>query len=172
MKNIIWLLWILTLITGCKRVLNCEEKEKLSFEKTGFSGLQLRLGGYYIRDSHWVLFFYRNGIVIDSRIESTNQIEFQNELINGTFYSKISNDKSNWGLFKVSNNEIELEVLNALSQVSCKVPTIYQGKILDDSTIFFLKIKHSNGELIEYRNDTFHFKQFSPKPDSTNSFIN
>lgn len=81
--------------------------------------------------------------------------------------------KLNWGVFRVTNDSIFIE--NWIPK-SCGVDVnLRNGPILNDTTFLILKSKTrdfsgglvSEGEM----NDTFTFKYYSPKPDSTNSFI-
>jgi len=55
-------------------------------------------------------------------------------------------------------------------------PYIFGGEILNDTTFIlteqFLINSDGTKDLLNSFGRTYHFKKFSPKPDSTNSFIN
>ena len=174
MKNIIWLLWISTLISGCMRILNCKEKEKYTFSKTNYLGKEIKTNGYYFSSKYYPLIFYRNGVMIRDILDTNdyNLTTFESWLLNGRYGTGFKNSIYNWCLFKIKDNQVKYEGFSAKSGISCKYTYIRTGSILNDSTILFTNQINSDGTESESQNDTFHFKQFSPKPDSINSFIN
>lgn len=179
MENKIYCFLIISLLfTNCRRVNQCDKTEKLSFTKREFSGSQLKLNGYYYYfnsvDSYWPIIFYKNGIVsrkLSYAFDTSKVVQFENELMNGTYRNKVKDDKYSWGLFNIIGNEIKYEVYDSKSAISCYFPIIYTGTIINDTTIHFNKKVNSDGTESVSINETYHFKQFSPKPDSTNSFI-
>jgi hypothetical protein len=162
--------FILSTLSSSKR--RGEKNEKLSFVKTNYFVSQLGFDRYFAHELYWVLIFCQNGIVIHSKIDSSNLSEFESKLTNGIFYSKIKNDNTCWRLYKLIANKVNFELLATLSQITCKEPFIHFGDLSNDLTKHISRNKHINGKEVEPRSDTFHIKQFSPKPDSTNSFIN
>jgi hypothetical protein len=116
-----------------------------------------------------ILFFYSNGIFFQSAW-SDKQTKFEEMIQNGEFKSSFENNPVSWGLFLVQNDSIFIEQLLNPGYLSNKA-YISSGPILNDSTFHLTKRMRSIGgeeEVIDYLN---HFKQFSPKPDSTNNFI-
>lgn len=81
-----------------------------------------------------------------------------------------------WGLFNVKNNEIKIERWTSAS--GGKYPTqMLIGEILNDTTIYFhtkigdYPVGFGKNKKNVKINEIYHFRQFSPKPDSTNIFI-
>ena len=178
MKNKIYCLLILILyISSCRKVLNCGDKEKLTFSKREFTGTQLKLNGYYYFSFDKYskpLFIYQNGVLNNYNFnwfETALVYDFETQLIDGSYFKKVKENKYSWGLYYIIGNEIKYEVFSSKSAVSCYYPIIYTGVILNDTTIQFTNKVNSDGTESESINETYHFKQFSPKPDSTNSFI-
>ena len=84
----------------------------------------------------------------------------------------IKNIKFFWGVFNIKNNQI-------LYERWCPSEPPYrtyvrEGNIINDTTFVITKLyRMVNGKKTEESelNEVYHFKQFSPKPDSTNKFI-
>lgn len=154
------------LIFGCKA-------EMLSIINEPYIGSQLRIDGYYyslVGNGKDILIFYRNGVLIspsgyDDNI-SLKAIEL--DLVSDKFISNIKKNKSFWSYFKITNKDIEYETWEPTSSKDY----IYSnyGIILNDTTFINTKIKNRDNKEFS-RNDTFKFKQFLVKPDSTNSFL-
>ncbi len=153
-------------------LLNCgkEKDDKLNLVQQDFNGDQLRLDGYYYTEKEnfeGIIYsrytFYKNGIV--RYLGSINDLELLN-FVNG-------NSKTVWGIFNIENNNIQFERWYPSSGGPLEA-YVRAGKILNDSTFHITETyRLLNGEKTEYRlkNEIYHFKQFSPKPDSTNSYI-
>ena len=78
--------------------------------------------------------------------------------------------KTGWGVFKVNSDEIEIETWTSSNGGALKT-VVERGAIIDEETFVITSFHNNYNEKTSVRNDTFHFKQFSPKPDSTNRFI-
>lgn len=152
------------------------EDEDFSLTREEYSGEEIRIDGYYYNyftqgsDLASITIFYRNGIVIDGIGGGSTLVEFENKFSNGSFYQNITKVKDVWGLYRVEDKLIMIERIVAMGGFNRIAYTDY-GEILNDTTIHFYKHKESYKNVFENRNDTLHFKQFSPKPDSTNVFI-
>ena len=48
---------------------------------------------------------------------------------------------------------------------------VREGKILNDTTFHITTSYRSNGSERHEKDEVYHFRQFYPKPDSTNNFI-
>jgi len=51
---------------------------------------------------------------------------------------------------------------------------VREGDIINDTTFVIsvsYRMKKGKKTEVKARNETYHFKQFSPQPDSTNNFI-
>jgi hypothetical protein len=104
--------------------------------------------------------------------ENTEEInEYINvELIMGNAYKEY---QVMWGVFLIENNSIRFEHWYPSSGGPLKA-YVRSGTILNDTTFQITKsYRNKNGEKAEVtsRNEVYHFKQFSPKPDSTNKYV-
>ena len=78
--------------------------------------------------------------------------------------------RSCWGLFIVRNDSIFIENIQNHGDLHA-FAYITAGIIENDTTIHFKNFMRSDGtEFVDY-DLVYHFKQFSPKPDSTNNFF-
>ncbi|MDR1119867.1 MAG: hypothetical protein LBM08_03005 [Dysgonamonadaceae bacterium] len=165
MKTMGIILCFSILLSNCNKLFKDEE---LSLQRVSYIGEELRVDGYYY--FHWasydspfdnntsVKFFYRNGLVLSAH--SYGGIDLDNvekEMVD--LYDKIRKDKIGWGVFIVNGDEIQCEQWT--SSVGGGLPIYkWSGKIENDTTF-----RHSDS------NETWHFKKFTLKPDSTNNFI-
>ena len=161
------------LIVFCVIVLfqSCKD-EKLLIERTPYLGSELRIDGYYYKqvgDKIGIKFFYRNGIMIDfiSYFSTTNVMEVDEGIAN--MYESWKDDKLIWNVFSI--NGYSLQYSGWSTSVGGGRPSgKCIGTILNDTTFHITKSINSDGSEFE-KNDVYHFRQFSPKPDSTNTFI-
>ncbi len=171
MKQIIITLQILLLFTGCKDIF---KDDVLTLELEPNYSEQIKLNGYYyhfdsISTNVVVWVFYRNGIVCFVGTGKT-LVDIENAFQNKESLNNIYTNKSAWGLYQLKNDSIITNGLFIYPGELRRISTISKGTILNDTTILFnLSIRSNN--TINLRNDTLHFKQFNPKPDSTNVFI-
>ena len=124
---------------------------------------QLQLQGFYYEwqhdtqtSSYEVFCLYQNG-VLHHRDVFVSDISKVGPIIQ---HIDSPNWPDSWGVYTLKANDIFIDrwYLGEGSPSG-----ITKGKIINDSTFM----------LIDYRKkiDTFHFKAFLPKPDSTNQFI-
>ena len=150
--------------------------EKLSLQREDYVGNELRIDdGYYHcyfdnSDITAIIFFFRNGIV-KSGGSYSQFFEDNKEIQMVSFYNKFS-PKSNWGVFIVNGNTLQYERWIGSSSSQPMVYLIRKtGSILNDTTIHFTEEYWSERKETSQINEVWHFKQFSPKPDSTNAYI-
>ncbi|MBW7845753.1 MAG: hypothetical protein H3C45_08955, partial [Bacteroidia bacterium] len=89
--------------------------------------------------------------------------------INSDSYKKY---KSNWGVFKIEGNFIQFERWYP-SDPPLKA-YVRAGTIINDTTFLITesyRMQDGKKTEVKTRNETYYFKQFSPKPDSTNTFV-
>ncbi len=149
----------------------------LSLKKTLYSGSELRTDGYYyneyITGYLTVCFFYRDGTVLYGSSFPINELSLQEvKYSNGDHFNYAKPLKYYWGIFKVEANELIFERWYP-SQPPLK-SYIRSGIILNDTSFKITEYYRMQGEQktnIESRNELYHFKAFSPKPDSTNNFV-
>lgn len=153
--------------------------DELSIQKMPFAGNQLRTDGYYYQLKDQTFFtiycFYRNGIILylGGGYSSSQLIELESRIQNGSYYNDAKKYKYFWGIFNIENNNIKFERWYASS--GGPLPTyVREGNIVNDTTFNITeiyRIKKGKKTEVANENETYHFKAFSPKPDSTNTFI-
>jgi len=156
---------------------NDPDFEPLSTTKQAYTGNQLRVDGFYYwpYDNRYYdgYFFYRDGTILstgggsDSLEEEENYIK--DRFINDNDYKK---DRAWWGQFFIDGNNIKFERW----YIGGTILSVYfrEGTILNDTTFHITEsYKLVDGQKTEYKtlDETYHFKAFSPKPDSTNVFV-
>ena len=161
----------------CKKIKG--EDDKLSISKNPYAGKRLRVDGYYYYEydtpsNRRTLFFYNNGISLyGGTFPSADLLQQEAEFANGKFYSAIKNDKLFWGVFQVDGDKITFERWYP----SSGGPThayVRAGKILNDTTFQITesyRMQGGNKTEASAKDEVYHFKKFSPKPDSTNVFV-
>ncbi|OFX35987.1 MAG: hypothetical protein A2W95_17860 [Bacteroidetes bacterium GWA2_40_14] len=150
--------------------------EKLSLEKQAYTGCQLRVDGYYYMnyaggENYSVYFLYKDGTILYGG--GFQYSEFQKNTLKFSDTIWIKNMKEyrhRWGLFKIEGNKITFEKWYPSSGGPLPV-YISSGEILNDTTFRITQSMRSNGKEVNEKNEVYHFKQFSRKPDSTNNFI-
>jgi hypothetical protein len=169
MKTMGIILYLSILLAGCNRLFPDEE---LLLPRTNYEGT-LKISGYYYYYQQdptgtIVKYLFRNGIILSGYFFSTidlNEVEI--EMIKE--YNLLQKDKSRWGVFVINGNTIQYSGWS--TSVGGGLPTgKCIGTIENDTTFCITKSINSDGREFE-RNDVYHFRQFSPKPDSTNNFI-
>ena len=158
-------LCIIVLFYGCK-------DEELLIKKTPYNGNELRIDGYYYRqlppDKYKVFFFYRNGVMIYHIYILTDLQQVEDKI--PSIYEEIKDDKLSWGVFEISGNKIQYSSWS--TSVGGGLPAFKSIGMIENDSSF--RISNSgidrDGNNFE-ANDLYHFRKFSPKPDSTNRFI-
>lgn len=167
---------VLTSCVSCEKMNTCKDKE-LTIKRAEYSGQELRMDGFYFgnpnvdsqgRNLYELFVFYKNGIVM---LPGTVELNKMEEYIITITNSNQQNTKFVWGLFVINNKEISLEHWVA---AQCGYPAVLRsGEILNDTTFVLRKMVRNGSQGTEETviNEEFNFRQFSPKPDSTNNFI-
>jgi hypothetical protein len=159
---------------------NCERHsfkmdDELSLKRTDYEGNQLRIDGYYYLLIDTVvgttMFFYENGVLKETGgIESINKKkQFELLLLDVSFNNKVNNMKDSWGVFSIDAKDIKFE--RWYPGQGAKKAYVREGTILNDTTFRIIKSYRSDGSEVSDKDELYHFRQFSPKPDSTNVFI-
>jgi hypothetical protein len=167
MVRIISKIVLLFLITSCK-------DEYLVLPKVQNTSNMLKLNGYYYHstigiDSNITVidFLYKNGFSLKIGGTKSKNLTFIDEKIKSQ--SNFDKNKIGWGLYIINNGNIQIE--NWESTEGKRKTSIREGIILNDST-FIIKKFFSAFTQKEYSiSETYKFRQFYPKPDSTNNFI-
>lgn len=89
-------------------------------------------------------------------------------MLNDALISRLMNTPTHIGVFQINTESINFEIWEAGRNITT---FSHFGKILNDTT--FLLEKRINNIINKTftENLTYRFKQFSPKPNSTNNFI-
>lgn len=141
---------------------------------------KLNLNGYfYLKTSvpfdntNDVYFLYENGIILYvGSLSANDEITISNYINNEVLkYKTVYKSKSGWGLYKITNDKIDFEIW-FVRNAGEKIKTFkYTGDILNKNTFKINNIYNGYTKKNVLIEDLFEFRQFSPKPDSTNNFI-
>lgn len=162
------------LFSSCENFLKWKPA-KLQLEKLNYTGNELRIDGYYYEEIEnpevglysQAYFFYHDGVVLNT---AGTYIDSEYQVIDS--FSN-SYRRSHWGLFNIDNNIIKIEHW-AVHELNGWPTYIREGEILNDTTFTITesyRLKRGKKKDREEVNWVYHFKQFSPKPDSTNNFV-
>ncbi|MDR2907816.1 MAG: hypothetical protein LBU91_07505 [Bacteroidales bacterium] len=167
--------FILIIITlaGCLLIASCCKKlfpdEELTLQRQDYIGNELRTEGYYY--SHFetgvtaVLFLYKNGVTLSAGGYLTFDLsEIEKRL------SNIKTQKVDWGVFVVNEDTIRWEKWIGTLRPNASTIT-YIGYVENDTTIRFRETYYKETNETGSIDETWHFKQFDHKPDSTNDYI-
>ena len=169
------ILFFILLFSSCDKLF---PDEKLTLQRRDYLGNELRTDGYYYyfnsqnslnKEYIVVHVLYRNGIIrLCGSSESFQDFENKIDIYNT---SNVKSYKEFWGVFIIEDDKITCERWR-FARIGERRPThTYIGKILNDTTINITESYYSNEKKRNTADQLWHFKQFSPKPDSTNSFI-
>lgn len=158
---------------GCKKWF---EDEELTLPKTPYTGDELRTDGYYynMEDGKiWsTYFFYRNGVLLYGAGTDTlddNLDKYDDWFVSEAFLEYIKTNKRRWGLFEIHDDSI---VFERWVMAEGGFPVLrFSGNIIDDTTFIITRSEYPHQGDVYNKNEVFHFRHFSPKPDSTNIFI-
>ena len=166
---------LLSMVSSCGKYAFLKADE-LSIPAVPYTGNQLRIDGYYYQLVDGVLYhvncFYSNGVLQHLGGYKMSDIkEYERIFTTKEFNEKGKKSRFFWGAFKIEGSQIRFE-----KWYPSEVPKAYvrAGNILNDTTFIITEIyRMKDGKKTEVRaeNETYHFRQFSPKPDSTNAFV-
>jgi len=151
--------------------------DTLYLEREQYTGFDIRLDGYWWKNLESnvprieTYFFYQNGVVLYGMAIQISKIHATEEEFKSVNFAQfVRKSKTGWGVFQVNANEIEFETWEPSSGGGLKT-SVRSGVILNDTT-FVITNLFSNYTKKNYpKNDTFHFKKLTPKPDSTNRWV-
>jgi len=172
--KLLLILMFLFLNNSCEN-LSFKKDDELSLKREDYTGNQLRIDGYYYLEyfnpeKHMEAFvFFQNGVMTYLGGGFSSTISIENSMQSDVFIEKLTINKDCWGIFEVNEKVIKLERWYAGQ--GAKPAFVSEGVILNDTTFHITKIYRGNGSELKERDETYHFRQFSPKPDSTNNFI-
>jgi len=153
----------------------------LSMEKRPYIGNQLRIDGFYYTvgvDSflHAGYFFYRDGSVSyrGGRYHAaTMKSSFHRDIINEKHILYARKGRFAGGLFQINDSIIKFEKWYP-SPGGMHKCYIREGIIINDTT-FIIRASYRSvkGKKKDFdkENKLYHFRHYTPKPDSTNLYI-
>jgi hypothetical protein len=179
MKKITFiLLACLVTLFSCKKeeenVLGSND-DKLTLQRTNYSGNELRIDGYYYNiwsgGFYGLRIFYGNGTVKKIGSPSGSSISDADNYVS-TISAEIMTKKYGWGVFIINGSSIKLEEwLTGSNKLAAYTK---EGTILNDTTFKFTQSYRLVGGVkteVSALDETYNFRQYSPKPDSTNQYI-
>ena len=157
--------FVLVISWGCSKIL-CPAPD-LRTSRQDYLNNAIKLDGiFYAQNSNHQIFLYKNGIYRSGCRNSDilsipEKFKCNTDLV---YLDSNKKDRTNWGIYLIKQDSIYMEDWRIIGDCTYDVFS-HTGKILNDSTLV-IPIKYDGRTL-----DTFRFAKFSPKPDSTNSFI-
>lgn len=167
---------VLSLLSCCQRF-SVSKSDHQNLKKKPYTGNQLRTDGYYYRyinNKYFdITFFYKNGIILSPGGVDDSIEEMDNYVVN-SFVKKGGYEKVLywWGVFNIDEDNIAFEKWYP-SEAPYKAYT-NEGKILNDTTFRIIKsyrLVDGAQTRVTDMDDEYQFRQFSPKPDSTNTYL-
>lgn len=156
---------------------SCKKDHLHELQKTPYLGSELRIDGYYYYSwddqgitQYSIVVFYRDGTMLRPTIASDKNgslAEIESEINTGNLYASNSERKSSWGVYNVLNDSIATSKWFPVF-LGGHQTALSGGNIINDSTFEITSHENFKGGLSP---ETYYFRQFSPKPDSTNSFL-
>jgi len=177
-----WLIVLLFFLTACTKDFFTKDKE-FSMKAIPYTGNELRIDGYYYKKAGhdatrvYIFVFYANGVYFGG-VGSISFSELEDKLRNPLYIKNLRDTKSCWGPYQIEGNVLKSEYYDIFGHDwrTC----IAHCKILNDSTFNIEEITFSKtGKKVNVEREgtsyyflgEYHFKQFSPKPDSTNYIV-
>lgn len=164
--------------TGCDKA-RLFSDDDLSLAPQAYNGAELRDDGYYYKRSNGMLFgslfFYRNGVCLDvggtrEQLEDIDEYITEEILIDDSYRET----KVFWGAFQIKSDSIKFESWYPSS--GGPLPAyVREGVIINDTTFLITEsYRNQNDEKTEALPNIqlYHFRAFTPKPDSTNDYVN
>jgi hypothetical protein len=158
------------LLLGACDAVGLTTHDELSLERRPYLGEELRLDGYYYMaystsegEYHRAYLLYRNGIIrYGGSAPDLRDLEAEFALYGGSRYD--------WGVFHVDGDGIKFERWYPPSKTHTRA-VIRSGAILNDTTFVITESWRARGGERSSLEETYRFRAFAPKPDSTSLYI-
>lgn len=150
--------------------------DDLTLPQQDYTGNEIRIDGYYYNFSdnrYSIFFYYRDGTRLYGDAPLAEELTAREQsFADGSYYELVKDSKTNWGRFVVNGSEIKAEFWPPSTGGGLEAWT-HSGTILNDTTFQMTKAWRScKPKKKNDFNEIWHFKKFSPKPDSSNSYTN
>lgn len=143
--------------------------------------IQIRMDGYYYYrypEGHFnagitnVWVFYENGVLKDVMSTRTyNLSEIDKEIKDNYIGPEYESVKWSWGVFVLKGKTLEIEKWAVPLFPGPTRSIEYSGTVLNEKQFLLTEYRDPDTGKREKVNMTYTFREFSPKPDSTNQFI-
>ncbi|MCC5918948.1 MAG: hypothetical protein JJU02_16645 [Cryomorphaceae bacterium] len=177
MKRFLNLTLATIILFACKKE---NRDDELHLQQTPYLGDELRIDGFYYQTTNdgeytQVFFLHRNGVLQGGFSYSGNDWEqkLKSDIESGEYHDLTLRYKTSWGLFEIEDSLILYEKWYS-GTPGPRITAAREGKILNDTTFHIQwAFYFDNGQRVNIRerDERYHFREFSPKPDSTNPFI-
>jgi hypothetical protein len=165
----------LSLLLGCNALK--VKDETFSFQRLINKTQTIKLKGYYYsylnnNTQKNIFFFYENGLFIDIQTFENKTFEEIEAFCSSEFFLKrqLNVLKRMYGIYKIENKKLTIE--SYYLKGTAHGVANYYCNIINDSAFQIMNISdHNSNTDVSSENRIYHFRQYSPKPDSTNSFI-
>jgi hypothetical protein len=167
----------LLIISGIALSLFCCDEFKddaMTLKKQSSPENAFRIDGYYyLQENNACIaprFFYKDGCFLTIAGSFANVQEAE-EHIRKTYLQNhtYKNTKFAWGVFKINANNIIVQYYQGDNYRT--IVKVEEGYFSNDTTFQMTLRYRVNGEAKESIDNVYHFRQFSPKPDSNNQWI-
>jgi hypothetical protein len=176
MKPLLFISISLILASSCRLRVKCNDVPLSA--RTAVVGNPLRTDGFYYGNpsadykgdtGYTIYILYRNGTLI---LTGHMGNDFEHYISSIASDNSLKQAKSGWGNFRVDDTSIKIE---NWEPTMCGYPAEFKnGKVINDTTfiLYHNQRKDPDGSTVDLAmNQEFHFRRYSIKPDSTNSYI-
>ena len=173
---IVCLILFLGSLFGCSKPIFRSDKLTLPKQEISVTSLMKIDGYYYLLDNNKfiskIYFFYENSILMhDGFPPNSNFSDIETKLNDPIYINTLNDSKLNWGRWNLNGKEINYEIWT--SRDGPYPIYMFSGNLINDSILNFTKsFRSKNLKNEKAINETYYFKKFSPKPASSNLFVN
>jgi len=151
----------------------CSEDEPLRNTRRDYIGDNIRIDGFYyhyFQEKITGVLLYRNGVFFEVSGDGKDRTkpEEVETLLTEEHIKLVKSKKYHCGIFIVEGNRILFETWRITQGNHNAV--FQSGEILNDTTFLITKHNYSDAGIKDV-NYPYYFYPYSPKPDSTNIFI-
>ena len=164
---------LLVCLVFCASCIRREPKESLTLDKQNANDVSALMNGYYYYkngDEFTIYFLYRDGTAIYAgTFESSDLTSVESELSSRDFSNRLPSIPWAWGIFVIEKDVIKIEHLYPSS--GNYHAGIRGGTLINDSTFKIHKVQRTREASIVHVDETYRFKKFHQKPDSSRKQI-